>query len=71
MFTYHSANTSAAQPALVNAIEQGLRAELGVVTEDDILMELTKWVEASDNGLRFFRVSEFVLKTSNRIEELT
>lgn len=40
MFTYHSANTSAAQPALVNAIEQGLRAELGVVTEDDILMEL-------------------------------
>ncbi|EBQ6638904.1 biofilm-dependent modulation protein, partial [Salmonella enterica] len=26
MFTYHSANTSAAQPALVNAIEQGLRA---------------------------------------------
>lgn len=44
MFTYHSANTSAAQPALVNAIEQGLRAELGVVTEDDILMELTKWL---------------------------
>ncbi len=36
---------------LVNAIEQGLRAELGVVTEDDILMELTKWVEASDNDI--------------------
>ncbi len=35
----------------VNAIEQGLRAELGVVTEDDILMELTKWVEASDNDI--------------------
>ncbi|EAR6301206.1 biofilm-dependent modulation protein [Salmonella enterica] len=51
MFTYHSANTSAAQPAPVNAIEQGLRAELGVVTEDDILMELTKWVEASDNDI--------------------
>ncbi|EJG5832813.1 biofilm-dependent modulation protein [Salmonella enterica] len=51
MFTYHSANTSAAQPTLVNAIEQGLRAELGVVTEDDILMELTKWVEASDNDI--------------------
>lgn len=51
MFTYHSANTSVAQPALVNAIEQGLRAELGVVTEDDILMELTKWVEASDNNI--------------------
>ncbi len=51
MFTYHSANTSAAQPGLVNAIEQGLRAELGVVTEDDILMELTKWVEASDNDI--------------------
>lgn len=35
----------------VNAIEQGLRAEHGVVTEDDILMELTKWVEASDNDI--------------------
>ncbi len=35
------------EPTLVNAIEQGLRAEHGVVTEDDILMELTKWVEAS------------------------
>lgn len=44
-------STTAAQPALVNAIEQGLRAELGVVTEDDILMELTKWVEASDNDI--------------------
>ncbi|EJO0341145.1 biofilm-dependent modulation protein, partial [Escherichia coli] len=33
------------------AIEQGLRAEHGVVTEDDILMELTKWVEASDNDI--------------------
>ncbi len=32
-------------------LEQGLRAELGVVTEDDILMELTKWVEASDNDI--------------------
>lgn len=51
MFTHHSANTSAAQPATVNAIEQGLRAELGVVTEDDVLMELTKWVEASDNDI--------------------
>lgn len=30
MFTYHSANTSAAQPALVNAIEQGLRADIGM-----------------------------------------
>ncbi|NYL79510.1 hypothetical protein GPV28_22590 [Salmonella enterica subsp. enterica serovar Typhimurium] len=27
MFTYHSANTSSAQPALVNAIEQGLRLQ--------------------------------------------
>ncbi|HCV4874669.1 TPA: hypothetical protein OVT86_003288, partial [Shigella sonnei] len=42
---------STAEPALVNAIEQGLRAEQGVVTEDDILMELTKWVEASDNDI--------------------
>ena len=51
MFTYYSANTSAAQPALVHVIEQGLRAELGAVTEDDILMELTKWVEATDNDI--------------------
>ena len=36
---------------MVNAIEHGLRAEHGVVTEDDILMELTKWVEASDNDI--------------------
>ncbi len=28
-----------------------IRAEHGVVTEDDILMELTKWVEASDNDI--------------------
>lgn len=51
MFTHYSANTHSAQPALVNAIEQGLRAELGAVTEDDILMELTRWVEASDNDI--------------------
>ncbi len=43
MFTYYQAENSTAEPALVNAIEQGLRAEHGVVTEDDILMELTKW----------------------------
>ncbi|EPA7420557.1 biofilm-dependent modulation protein, partial [Escherichia coli] len=40
MFTYYQAENSTAEPALVNAIEQGLRAEHGVVTEDDILMEL-------------------------------
>lgn len=51
MFTYTSATTPSAQPELVNAIAQGLRAELGTVTEDDILMELTKWVEASDNDI--------------------
>ncbi|MDH6161689.1 hypothetical protein M2354_001344 [Leclercia adecarboxylata] len=51
MFTYTSATTQSAQPELVNAIAQGLRAELGAVTEDDILMELTKWVEASDNDI--------------------
>ena len=51
MFTYYQAENSTAEPALVNAIEQGLRAEHGVVTEDDILMELTKWVEASDNDI--------------------
>ncbi|EOK0778644.1 TPA: biofilm-dependent modulation protein, partial [Escherichia coli] len=39
MFTYYQAENSTAEPALVNAIEQGLRAEHGVVTEDDILME--------------------------------
>ncbi len=49
MFTYYQAENSTAEPALVNAIEQGLRAQHGVVTEDDILMELTKWVEASGN----------------------
>lgn len=47
MFTYYQAENSTAEPALVNAIE----AEHGVVTEDDILMELTKWVEASDNDI--------------------
>ncbi|HAY2171242.1 TPA: biofilm-dependent modulation protein [Escherichia coli] len=46
MFTYYQAENSTAEPALVNAIEQGLRAEHGVV-----LMELTKWVEASDNDI--------------------
>ncbi|MGQ7101059.1 biofilm-dependent modulation protein [Escherichia sp. SP-MK] len=51
MFTYYQAENSTAEPALVNAIEQGLRAEHGVVTEDDILMELTKWVEASDKDI--------------------
>ncbi|WP_150321503.1 biofilm-dependent modulation protein [Enterobacter hormaechei] len=33
------------------APSQGLHAEHGVVTEDDILMELTKWVEATDNDI--------------------
>ncbi|HAF52303.1 MAG TPA: biofilm-dependent modulation protein [Leclercia adecarboxylata] len=51
MFTYTSATTPSAQPELVNAIAQGLRAELGAVTEDDILMELTKGVESSDNDI--------------------
>lgn len=51
MFTYYPAHTTAAQPELVNAIAQGLQAEHGVVTEDDILMELTKWVEATDNDI--------------------
>ena len=51
MFTYYPANTAAAQPELVNAIAQGLHAEHGVVTEDDILMELTRWVEATDNDI--------------------
>ena len=51
MFTYYPANTAAAQPELVNAIAQGLQAEHGVVTEDDILMELTKWVESTDNDI--------------------
>ncbi len=51
MFTYTSATTPSAQPELVNAIAQGLRAELGAVTEDAICRELTKWVEASDNDI--------------------
>ncbi|EMO5715270.1 TPA: biofilm-dependent modulation protein [Enterobacter bugandensis] len=51
MFTYYPANTTAAQPELVNAIAQGLHAAHGAVTEDDILMELTKWVESTDNDI--------------------
>ena len=51
MFTYYPANTAAAQPELVNAIAQGLHAEHGAVTEDDILMELTRWVESTDNDI--------------------
>ncbi|MFR3778498.1 MAG: biofilm-dependent modulation protein [Enterobacter sp.] len=51
MFTYYPAHTTVAQPELVNAIAQGLQAEHGVVTEDDILMELTRWVEATDNDI--------------------
>ncbi|MED5738796.1 biofilm-dependent modulation protein [Enterobacter hormaechei] len=51
MFTYYPAHITAAQPELVNAIAQGLQAEHGVVTEDDILMELTRWVEATDNDI--------------------
>lgn len=51
MFTYYPANTTAAQPELVNAIAQGLHAEYGAVTEDDILMELTRWVESTDNDI--------------------
>ena len=51
MFTYYPGHTTAAQPELFNAIAQGLQAEHGVVTEDDILMELTRWVEATDNDI--------------------
>lgn len=51
MFTYYPANTAAAQPELVNAIAQALHAEHGAVTEDDILMELTRWVESTDNDI--------------------
>ncbi|HEB4089189.1 TPA: biofilm-dependent modulation protein [Enterobacter cloacae] len=51
MFTYYPANTAAAQPELVNVIAQGLHAEHGAVTEDDILMELTRWVESTDNDI--------------------
>lgn len=51
MFTYYPANTAAAQPELVNAIAHGLHAEHGAVTEDDILMELTRWVESTDNDI--------------------
>ena len=51
MFTYYPANTAAAQPELGNAIAQGLDAEHGAVAEDDILMELTKLVESTDNDI--------------------
>ena len=35
----------------LNSLTQGLHAEHGAVTEDDILMELTKWVESTDNDI--------------------
>lgn len=44
MFTYYQTENSTAEPALVNAIEQGLRAEHGVVTEDDILKAPQGWI---------------------------
>ncbi|MCZ5640100.1 biofilm-dependent modulation family protein [Escherichia coli] len=40
MFTYYQAENSTAEPALVNAIEQGLRAQHGVVTDNDILSDI-------------------------------
>ena len=39
MFTYYQAENSTAEPALVNAIEQGLRAEHGVV------VTILRWLE--------------------------
>ncbi len=51
VYFYYQAENSTAEPALVNAIEQGLRQSTVLSLEDDILMELTKWVEASDNDI--------------------
>ncbi|QGX88081.1 biofilm-dependent modulation protein [Escherichia coli] len=53
MFTYYQAENSTAEPALVNAIEQGLRAELSRLSHRRRRhsAELTKWVEASDNDI--------------------
>lgn len=45
------ADANSAHPALVEAIALGLHAERGSVTEDDVLMELVKWIEASDNEI--------------------
>ncbi|ENC40884.1 hypothetical protein [Escherichia coli] len=38
MFTYYQAENSTAEPALVNAIEQGLRAE--EASDNDILSDI-------------------------------
>ncbi|MBK4714723.1 MULTISPECIES: biofilm-dependent modulation protein [Tenebrionibacter/Tenebrionicola group] len=53
MHTYFPAesNTHSVHPVLIEAIKQGLRAKNGSVTQGDVLMELIKWVEASDNAI--------------------
>ncbi|NDJ58574.1 biofilm-dependent modulation protein [Enterobacteriaceae bacterium 4M9] len=45
------ADANSAHPALIEAIALGLHAERGSVTEDDVVMELFKWIEASDNDI--------------------
>ncbi len=45
------ADANSAHPALIEAIALGLHAEKGNVTEDDVMMELFKWIEASDNDI--------------------
>lgn len=45
------ADANSAHPALIEAIALGIHAERGHVTEDDVLMELVKWIEASDNDI--------------------
>ena len=51
MFTYYQAENSTAEPLWLMPLSKAFGQSTGVVTEDDILMELTKWVEASDNDI--------------------
>ncbi|MFQ7389771.1 MAG: biofilm-dependent modulation protein [Escherichia sp.] len=50
MFTYYRAENSTAEFAWLMPLSKAF-GQSTVVTEDDILMELTKWVEASDNDI--------------------
>lgn len=65
MLTNHriKADANSAHPALVEAIALGIHAERGSVTEDDVLMELIKWIEASDNDI----LSDIYQQTINYI----
>ncbi|XNM60773.1 biofilm-dependent modulation protein [Escherichia coli] len=50
MFTYYQAENSTAEPAVVDAMSKAFRHST-VLSLKSRLMELTKWVEASDNDI--------------------